>query len=139
MKNDKNTKTAFDLSCLKKSFEIEVKIYNGEATVQEIDYIESFITNELPSPRLEYLLGLAYYLGIGRTYNPEKGELLFRDVFNRGNELVLIHLSLAYAYLGDEYAIQSIECLEKSSALGNLFAEKMLKDFDKHSFPFPKA
>lgn len=73
MKNYKNIKTVFDLSCLKKTFEIEVKIYNGEATIQDIDYIESFITKERPSPRLEYLLGLSYYLGVGRDYNPEKG------------------------------------------------------------------
>ena len=88
MKNKKNTKTVIDLSCLKKSFEIEVKIYNGVATSQDIDYVESFITKEHPSPRLEYLLGLAYYLGIGRDYNPTKGETLFRDVFNRGNEII---------------------------------------------------
>lgn len=35
MKNDKNTKTAFDLSCLKKSFEIEVKLYGNNSLIFE--------------------------------------------------------------------------------------------------------
>ena len=119
--------------------QIEVKIYNGEATVQEIDYIESFITNELPSPRLEYLLGLAYYLGVGRDYNPKKGEVLFRDVFNRGNEIVLVHLSHAYAFIGDEYADDSIWCLEKAAKLGSQFARGMLEEMKRNPFKFPEA
>ena len=70
--SNKQIETGFEN--LKKEFEIEIKLYQGTATIEDVDFIESLIVGELPAPRSQYLLGLSYYLGVGREYNPEKGK-----------------------------------------------------------------
>lgn len=135
--SNKQIETGFEN--LKKEFEIEIKLYQGTATIEDVDFIESLIVGELPAPRSQYLLGLSYYLGVGREYNPEKGNELFSEVKRRGNQIVLISLSHAYAFIGDEYADDSIWCLEKAAKLGSKFAKGMLREMKRHPFKFPEA
>ena len=107
---------------------IENKIFRGEATSVDIDYILQI--KEIIKGREQfcnYLIGLAYYFGVGRTKSETNGEKYFKLVKESEDYIDIFNVAHAYSKLDDDhFSDRCLECLRIAS--GKL-KERAIEEF----------
>ena len=108
-----------------KSNDLVEKIYNKTISLQELEEIGLDKPLQDLKPLNAYLLGLAYHLGSGVPFDKRKGESYFKYVKEKGNEMVLFDLALAYSSL-DGYEEEAKWCLKEAANMGHSVAQDIL-------------